>query len=157
MSNRISDVSPQMSYRYALAAIEVVGVDQVIDITGDDFDFVTSSKLWLPVERARVRRCVEAICYGALDYLGFPRFPLPVEFIAAGIAIHVDSRNLLVACQVMGGAEYVDNIVRGVDAPVTPQAILGLVLQIKAGVTSSIDARDQIVKRRVPRAEKESS
>src|SRR5438445_9659226 len=29
------------------------------------------------------RRCVEACVYGTLDFVGYPRFPAPVEFIAA--------------------------------------------------------------------------
>src|SRR5690606_23406177 len=32
------------------------------------------------------RRCVEACVYGTLDFVGYPRFPAPVEFIAAVIA-----------------------------------------------------------------------
>src|SRR5256885_160571 len=31
-------------------------------------------------------RCVEACVYGTLDFVGYPRFPAPVEFIAAVIA-----------------------------------------------------------------------
>src|SRR5438128_5452642 len=36
----------------------------------------------------RSRRCVEACVYGTLDFVGYPRFPAPVEFIAAVIAIN---------------------------------------------------------------------
>src|SRR5260370_30769158 len=35
--------------------------------------------------RSRARRCVEACVYGTLDFVGYPRFPAPVEFIAAVI------------------------------------------------------------------------
>src|SRR5262249_20686713 len=34
-------------------------------------------------DRSRARRCVEACVYGTLDFVGYPRFPAPVEFIAA--------------------------------------------------------------------------
>src|SRR5947209_11044909 len=35
------------------------------------------------------RSCVEACVYGTLDFVGYPRFPAPVEFIAAVIAYYV--------------------------------------------------------------------
>src|SRR5205823_588312 len=40
-------------------------------------------------DRSRARRCVEACVYGTLDFVGYPRFPAPVEFIAAVIAYYV--------------------------------------------------------------------
>src|SRR5438067_6813027 len=39
------------------------------------------------------RRCVEACVYGTLDFVGYPRFPAPVEFIAAVIAYYVHPVN----------------------------------------------------------------
>src|SRR5256885_2437799 len=56
------------------------------DLTEDDFDFLTSNKVWIATDRSRARRCVEACVYGTLDFVGYPRFPAPVEFIAAVIA-----------------------------------------------------------------------
>src|SRR5690348_17022347 len=58
----------------------------VLDLTEDDFDFLTSNKVWIATDRSRARRCVEACVYGTLDFVGYPRFPAPVEFIAAVIA-----------------------------------------------------------------------
>src|SRR4051812_8008696 len=57
----------------------------VLDLTEDDFDFLTSNKVWIATDRSRARRCVEACVYGTLDFVGYPRFPAPVEFIAAVI------------------------------------------------------------------------
>src|SRR5205807_8856359 len=54
----------------------------------DDFDFLTSNKVWIATDRSRARRCVEACVYGTLDFVGYPRFPAPVEFIAAVIAYY---------------------------------------------------------------------
>src|SRR5439155_13058916 len=45
----------------------------------------TSNKVWIATDRSRARRCVEACVYGTLDFVGYPRFPAPVEFIAAVI------------------------------------------------------------------------
>src|SRR5205807_7355086 len=61
----------------------------VLDLTEDDFDFLTSNKVWIATDRSRARRCVEACVYGTLDFVGYPRFPAPVEFIAAVIAYYV--------------------------------------------------------------------
>src|SRR5262245_29995798 len=47
----------------------------------EDFDFLTSNKVWIATDRSRARRCVEACVYGTLDFVGYPRFPAPVEFI----------------------------------------------------------------------------
>ena len=85
----VADIAPGISYLTALASIKLVGDSSVLDLTSDDFDFLTGSKMWLPVDRSRASRCVEAAVYGALDMLGFPRFPAPVEYIAAVIASYV--------------------------------------------------------------------
>src|SRR5256712_12739671 len=57
------------------------------------------------------RRCVEACVYGTLDFVGYPRFPAPVEFIAAVIAYYVHPVNIQTACLIMEGAEFTENII----------------------------------------------
>src|SRR5699024_12582306 len=74
--------------------------------TEDDFDFLTSNKVWIATDRSRARRCVEACVYGTLDFVGYPRFPAPVEFIAAVIAYYVHPVNIQTACLIMEGAEF---------------------------------------------------
>src|SRR5204863_8863749 len=69
----------------------------VLDLTEDDFDFLTSNKVWIATDRSRARRCVEACVYGTLDFVGYPRFPAPVEFIAAVIAYYVHPVNIQTA------------------------------------------------------------
>src|SRR5262245_66403016 len=65
-------------------------------------------------DRSRARRCVEACVYGTLDVVGYPRFPAPVEFIAAVIAYYVHPVNIQTACLIMEGAEFTENIINGV-------------------------------------------
>src|SRR5258708_22179157 len=60
-------------------------------------------------------RCVEACVYGTLDFVGYPRFPAPVEFIAAVIAYYVHPVNIQTACLIMEGAEFTENIINGVN------------------------------------------
>src|SRR5206468_7063220 len=66
-------------------SIKLIQASAVLDLTEDDFDFLTSNKVWIATDRSRARRCVEACVYGTLDFVGYPRFPAPVEFIAAVI------------------------------------------------------------------------
>src|SRR5437667_11289747 len=69
------------------------------------FRSLTSNKVWIATDRSRARRCVEACVYGTLDFVGYPRFPAPVEFIAAVIAYYVHPVNIQTACLIMEGAE----------------------------------------------------
>ncbi len=111
---------PAQSVRFqtALASIKLIQASAVLDLTEDDFDFLTSNKVWIATDRSRARRCVEACVYGTLDFVGYPRFPAPVEFIAAVIAYYVHPVNIQTACLIMEGAEFTENIINGVERPV---------------------------------------
>src|SRR5437773_12053367 len=74
--------SQSVRFQTALASIKLIQASAVLDLTEDDFDFLTSNKVWIATDRSRARRCVEACVYGTLDFVGYPRFPAPVEFIA---------------------------------------------------------------------------
>src|SRR5258708_786874 len=81
----MSQVTAQsVRFQTALASIKLIQASAVLDLTEDDFDFLTSTKVWIATDGCRARRCVEACVYGTLDFVGYPRFPAPVEFIAAG-------------------------------------------------------------------------
>src|SRR5256885_938884 len=89
----MSQVTEQsVRFQTALASIKLIQASAVLDLTEDDFDFLTSNKVWIATDRSRARRCVEACVYGTLDFVGYPRFPAPVEFIAAVIAYFFSSR-----------------------------------------------------------------
>src|SRR5260370_20264880 len=85
--SQVTDLS--VRFQTALASVKRIQAPAVLDLTEDDFDFLTSSKGWIATDRSRARRCVEACVYGTLDFVRFPRFPAPVEFLAAHIA-HYD-------------------------------------------------------------------
>src|SRR5437016_11886604 len=79
----MSQVTEQsVRFQTALASIKLIQASAVLDLTEDDFDFLTSNKVWIATDRSRARRCVEACVYVTLDFVGYPRFPAPVEFIA---------------------------------------------------------------------------
>src|SRR5947208_12648282 len=95
----MSQVTEQsVRFQTALASIKLIQASAVLDLTEDDFDFLTSNKVWIATDRSRARRCVEACVYGTLDFVGYPRFPVPVEFIAAVIAYYVHPVNIQTAC-----------------------------------------------------------
>src|SRR5260370_14358153 len=101
-------------FQNVLASIKLIQGCAVLDLTEDDFDFLTSNKVWIATDRCRARRCVEACVYGTLDCVGYPRFPARVEYIAAVIAYYVHPGNNQTACLIMEGAEFTENIINGV-------------------------------------------
>src|SRR5438094_10212435 len=88
-------------FPYTTLFRSLIQASAVLDLTEDDFDFLTSNKVWIATDRSRARRCVEACVYGTLDFVGYPRFPAPVEFIAAVIAYYVHPVNIQTACLIM--------------------------------------------------------
>src|SRR5258706_465471 len=85
----MSQVTEQsVRFQTALASITLIPASAFLGLTEDDFDFLTITKVWNATDRCRARRCVEASVYGTLDFVGYPRFPAPVEFIAALIAYY---------------------------------------------------------------------
>src|SRR5699024_12519606 len=111
----MSQVTEQsVLFQTALIMIKLIQASAVLELTEDDFDFLTSNKVWIATVRSRARRCFEACVYGTLDFVGYPRFPAPVEFIAAVIASYVHPVNTLTGCFILEGAEFTENIVKGV-------------------------------------------
>src|SRR5713101_8572438 len=87
----MSQVTEQsVRFQTALASIKLIQASAVLDLTEDDFDFLTSNKVSIATDRSRARRCVEACVYGTLDFVGYPRFRATVEFIDDVIAYYVN-------------------------------------------------------------------
>src|SRR5258705_2756695 len=102
----------------SLASIKLIQASAVLDLTEDDFDFLTSNKVCIATDRSRARRCVEACVYGTLDFVRFPRFPAPVDVSAAVIAYYGHPVNIQTACLSMAIAELTENIITYVDRPI---------------------------------------
>src|SRR5256886_2060639 len=130
----MSQVTEQsVRFQTALASIKLIQASAVLDLTEDDFDFLTSNKVWIVTDRSRARRCVEACVYGTLDFVGFPRFPAPVEFIAAVIAYYVHPVNLQTAWLIMEGAEFTETNNYGVKRPVKATEMFAFGLPVRVG------------------------
>src|SRR5258708_32446196 len=112
----MSQVTEQsVRFQTALASIKLIQASAVLDLTEDDFDFLTSNKVWIATDRSRARRCVEACVYGTLAFVGSPRFPPPVKFIVAVIAYYVHPVNIQTPCLFLEAAKFPENIINGVD------------------------------------------
>src|SRR5262245_36616647 len=146
----MSQVTEQsVRFQSALASIKLIQASAVLDLTEDDFDFLTSNKVWIATDRSRARRCVEACVYGTLDFVGYPRFPAPVEFIAAVIAYYVHPVNIQTACLIMEGAEFTENIINGVERPVKAAELFAFTLRVRAGNTDVLTDAEENVRQKI--------
>lgn len=139
----------QIRYAQALASIKLVAEAGMLDLTEEDYEFLTMAKPWVANERSRVRRVVESAVYGSLDYLGLPRFAAPAEFIAGAIAYYVHPVNCMTACTIMDGAEFSENVINGVDRPVRAQEIFAMVIQVKSGEESFIERTQKTITKKL--------
>src|SRR2546426_19084 len=130
-------------------SLKLMQASAVLDLTEDDFDFLTSNKVWIATDRSRARRCVEACVYGTLDFVGYPRFPAPVEFIAAVIAYYVHPVNIQTACLIMEGAEFTENIINGVERPVKAAELFAFTLRVRAGNTDVLTDAEENVRQKL--------
>src|SRR5436190_1124427 len=142
----MSQVTEQsVRFQTALASIKLIQASAVLDLTEDDFDFLTSNKVWIATDRSRARRCVEACVYGTLDCVEFPRFAAPVELIDVVIAYYDLPVHIQTAYLLMEGAEVTENIINGVDRPVKAAEVLAFTLHVRAGNTDVLtDAEENV-------------
>src|SRR5437773_1425391 len=117
----MSQVTEQsVRFQTALASIKLIQASAVLDLTEDDFDFLTSNKVWIATDRSLARRCVESCVYGTLDFVEYPRFPAPVEFIAAVIAYYILPFTIKTACLTMQVVDVTETIIIGLKRTFKP-------------------------------------
>src|SRR5260370_877445 len=130
----MSQVTEQsVRFQTALASIKLIQASAVLDLTEDDFDFLTSNKVWIATDRSRARRCVEACVYGTLDFVGYPGFPAPVEFIAAVIAYYVHPVKIQATCVIMEAAEFTETLINALERRVKSTDLLAFPLRVHLG------------------------
>ncbi|EHF5541401.1 external scaffolding protein D [Salmonella enterica] len=138
-----------VAFQTALASIKLIQASSVLDLTEDDFEFLTSDRVWIATDRSRARRAVEACVYGTLDFVGYPRFPAPVEFISAVIAYYVHPVNIQTACLIMEGAEFTENIINGVETPIRASELFAFTLRVRAGIQSHLEHAEENIKQKL--------
>src|SRR5437762_398596 len=111
----MSQVTEQsVRFQTALASIKLIQASAVLDLTEDDFDFLTSNKVWIATDRSRARRCVESCIYATLAFVRYARFSATVCSIFAVSAYYVHPVNIQTACLILEGAEFTEHIINGV-------------------------------------------
>src|SRR5260221_14740448 len=105
----MSQVTEQsVRFQTALASIKLIQASAVLDLTEDDFDFLTSNKVWIEIDPSRARGCVEACVYGTLAFVGYPGFHAPVEFIAPVFVYFVHPFTIQTPCFIMEAPELLE-------------------------------------------------
>src|SRR5438128_1172310 len=125
------DTEQSVRFQTDVASSKFFQASAVLYLTVVDFYFLTSSRVVIATDRSRARRCVEACVYRTLDFVEYPRFPAPVEFIAAVIAYYVHPVNIQTACLIMEGAEFTENIINGVERPVKAAELFAFTLRVR--------------------------
>ena len=119
----------------------VVDAAQSCGCTESDWKLLTGSKVFIGVDRPRVKRLLDNLIFGVVDTLGLPRFELPAEYAAACIAMFVNPVNYFPACSWIGTyarsediADYHGNLdaVQGLET-VSSSKLFALVMEIKGG------------------------
>src|SRR6266550_3338001 len=124
----MSQVTEQsVRFQTALASIKLIQASAVLDLTEDDFDFLTSNKVWIATDRSRAR----------------------VEVIAAVIAYYVHPVNIQTACLIMEGAEFTENIINGVERPVKAAELFACTLRVRAGNTDVLTDAEENVRQKL--------
>src|SRR5205814_2682583 len=104
---------------------------------------IESNSLFFFSSRRRHTSSVSAFLLNRSSDL--PRFPAPVEFIAAVIAYYVHPVNIQTACLIMEGAEFTENIINGVERPVKAAELFAFTLRVRAGNTDVLtDAEENV-------------
>lgn len=145
-----------MRYAASVGALKVLGNSGHVELSDDDFEFLTGANIWLAAQRTRARNCIEAYAFGALDIIGLPRFPLPAEFVACVIAKAVHPSNWVTASVVMSGVEWTENVILNREEPLNAEVLFSHILRIAGGVEFGVNDAEKRVRQTVSaRAEKD--
>jgi len=84
-----------------LATMGKAGILENSGISRGDFDRLVGDLPWLASERQRMTTALQTLIMGSIDALGLPRFNVPAEYNAAGIAVFIHPINVHACCVFM--------------------------------------------------------
>src|SRR2546430_458193 len=90
-----------------------------------------------------------ACASGKMDFVGYPRFPAPVAFLAAVLASYVHPVNIPTACLLLEGAEFTENSNNGVERPVKAAELFAFTLRVRAGNTDVLTDAEENVRQKL--------
>lgn len=100
----MSETPVNLNYVIAKRAMSLIaqqasmGMLDNIGLSEQDWKKVNADVPWIGSDRNRVTVSLNTLLSGVLDAAGVPRFALPAEYIAAGIAMYVSPINIQLAC-----------------------------------------------------------
>src|SRR5207245_1621547 len=132
----MSQVTEQSArFQTALASIKLIQASAALALAEDDFDFLTSNKVWIATDPSLASRCVEACVFRTLAFVVYHRFAASVYFVGAFIVYYVHAVDIQSGCLVMEVGEFTDNIIIAVERPVKAAALFAFTLRVRAGNT----------------------
>lgn len=143
-----------MNYEVAVASMHVIantgrkGFLDGLGISRSDFERLVGSDPWLGTERNRMTVVLDSLINASVDSQALPRFNLPAEYRAAGIAVFVHPVNMQAACIFAASSRPKSAEEMGRMATVDPcsaEQVFALVLQL-CGSQSRNGARAQFEK-----------
>lgn len=145
---------PNLSYDVAVGSMRAladVGRLGFLDgqgVSQHDFEMLTGDVQWQATDRNRMATVFHQIVNASVDRLGIPRFSLPAEYLAAGIAMFVSGVNCMAACQFVCDAKPVSAQDQGAMQKVEgckPEQIFALLIQLYDSVAKN-DAQSRFVR-----------
>lgn len=110
-----------------------------VGVSRGDFERLISDHPWLGAERNRMTNVLMSMINGSIDAMGLPRFQLPAEYLAAGVAVFVHPINCMSACVCISSAPDAEKLGRKSEngnvskaGHVYPDQIFALVVQLFA-------------------------
>jgi len=127
-----------LQYETAVAGMRMIGqlgFSGQLDASGisqADYKRFTGDAPWIGAERNRMTQILHSLIMGTVDALGLPRFKVPAEYMAAGIAVFVAPVNVHSACTYAPSTGEAELMGRGQSSapPVLPEQLFALVQQL---------------------------
>lgn len=134
-----------MQYKVARGAMSMIseqslnGSIDTLGVSSEDFKKLSASVPWMATDRNRMMMILTSLLSSTMDIIGVPRFQLPAEYIAAGIALFVAPINVQTACRFMERTPTAEQLGRGVERGdvVTAQQLFALTIQLIADPDTS--------------------
>jgi len=129
-----------MNYEVAASSMRLLanigrkGFLDGLGVSRADFDRFVGDEPWLATDRNRMTSVLNTMINASVDAMGLPRFDLPAEYIAAGIALFVAPVNVHGCCVFAArGAKPTEEMGRGTQSSteaVSPDRLFALVIQL---------------------------
>lgn len=117
-----------------------------LNINPDDFALIVGDAIWLPAERQRAQKALDALIFGAGDMVGMSRETFTAEWIATMIVTLVKPFNWYYAVSFMANTARASSVITAnelgnpndIDATVNSRHLLALCHQLLISIDNEI-------------------